>query len=162
MLPEVNIRPNGVLTGEGHTPIDVSYYRDNWQRSGGKDKAYYLHYPNFVGSASNALVVGGKDLGAPLTKMGVQLPVGHDAVILMEGNKPHYIEYGRYAGDTGDTKIIGHKKDSVKKGNWRMNTSLPYKKDNETDSAYISRIYKLLPDAETGVTQATVVPNIDA
>jgi len=53
MLPEVNIRPNGVLTGEGHTPIDVSYYSHllPWGRKpykGPEEEARQYGYKHYV------------------------------------------------------------------------------------------------------------------
>jgi len=133
------------------------------RRPQNQQKAYYLHYPNFMGSAKNAIVVGGTDVGKAVLG-NTPIPVGHDAVILMDSDgTPTYVEYGRYNSNTGDTKLFGdERRPTVKGGNWRRNTSLPRKSAEETDSAYLARITPMLPDAHTGVTQATVVPNVNA
>jgi len=132
------------------------------RRPQNQQKAYYLHYPNFMGSAKNAAVVGGFDVGKAVLG-NTPIPVGHDAVILMDSDgTPTYVEYGRYNSNTGDTKLFGdERRPTVKGGNWRRNTSLPRKSAEETDSAYLARITPMLPDAHTGVTQATVIPNIN-
>lgn len=120
--------------------------------------AIYLNYPNFEGSAKNALKIGNFDVGGAT---GIEsLPVGHAAAILIgdDGNAYHY-EYGRYAGNSSG--VIGkERRASVKGGNFKR-TALAKKNPDETAEQYIQRIYSSLPNAKYGTLQATIIPEVD-
>lgn len=120
--------------------------------------AIYLNYPNFKGSAKNALKVGNFDVGGAT---GIEkLPVGHAAAILIgdDGNAYHY-EYGRYAGNSSG--VIGkERRADVKGGNFKR-IKLERKNPNETAEQYIQRIYSSLPNASHGTLQATIIPEVD-
>ena len=121
-------------------------------------KAYYLDYPQFKGSAGNVVKIGNVDLGKKV--LGTKgFPAGHGATILVDkdGNATYY-EYGRYTGDQKGT--FGIKRPSVQGGNWRK-FNLPTKGADESDSAYIDRIYKSLPDASKSDLTVSVLNNVD-
>ena len=127
-------------------------------------QAIYLNYPEFRGGAGGTVVVGGLDLGAGVAKiLGIDpkkgLPVGHSAIITIDkdGNS-RYTEYGRYTRKDGD--LIGKVRGTVKGGNWRQKL-LPKKREDEDLKTYMRRIYKSLPDADTGMTQATYIPTFN-
>ena len=120
-------------------------------------QAIYLNYPEFKGSAANAVKIGNYDLGKTVAQtLGVgRLPVGHAAIITIDenGNSRH-TEYGRYT--TKDGNLIGKVRDTVKGGNWRQKV-LSRKRKDEDLKAYMRRVHKSLPAASTGMTQATYI-----
>lgn len=125
--------------------------------------AIYLNYPNFKGSAENAVKFGKTDLGKTFNKItglhGNYLPVGHAANILVDSDgNAKYVEYGRYGKN--DPAVIGKEKRTVKGGNWRMLT-LPKQESDENDSVYLRRVENMLPDTKTGYYTATTIPNVD-
>lgn len=132
----------------------------------GKDNtghSIFINYPNFKGSAEDAIKVGPVDLGGAFNKVtglhGNYLPVGHAATILVDNNgKSKYIEYGRYDKDM--PYVIGSERRNTKGGNWRV-IDLPNKKSTENDSIYMRRIESLLPDTKTGDYTITSIPNVD-
>ena len=117
--------------------------------------AIYLHYPNFTGNSANALKIGDLDVGAAIGNPSI--PVGHDAFVLVgPDGTANYYEYGRY----NSGPIIGHKRPTVKGGNWR-HIPLPAQNPEENDSVYISRVQSMLPDTKTGAYQAMTIPHVD-
>lgn len=132
---------------------------------GGKGRAIYLHYPNFEGKMSNAMTIGGVDVGkkiSELTGIKDKLPVGHGETLLVDPNgKVKYVRYGRYKSGTGEVR------NSVKGGNWGI-YDYPDMKQGETTEQYIERnkgkIFKgqrMFEDASYGAFEAIDIPNVD-
>ena len=118
--------------------------------------AIYLHYPNFKGKASNAVVVGGVDIGKKVLGTGDVLPVGHDELITFDNNgTAHLIRYGRYK--TG----IGHVRPTIKGGNWNI-IQLSPRNSGESVQEYVSRIKGSLEDSKYGKFEAIEVPNVNS
>lgn len=124
---------------------------------GGGGSAIYLNFPNFQGSAKNAVVVGGTDIGKAVLG-NTTLPVGHAATILFDenGNATMY-EYGRYDGKASG--VIGTERRSVKGGNWKK-TPLSRRKQGESYNAYITRIRSSIP-SHYGSFTASYFPSVD-
>lgn len=137
---------------------------------GGKGRAIYLHYPNFVGQASNAAKIGNIDLGLEATQalgMEDKLPVGHGEVLLVDPNgKVKYVRYGRYKTGTG-SEI----RNSKKGGNWGI-YNYPDMQKGESAQDYITRVMKMkdnkdsggnpyFEDSKYGKFEAIDIPNVD-
>lgn len=130
-----------------------------------QSKAIYLHYPNFIGKASNALKIGNYDIGKTLSNvfgLSDSLPVGHGETLLVnENGKVKYIRYGRYKQGTGVVRP------SIKGGNWGI-YDYPDMKPGESTEQYINRLLMLnkngenyLEDAKYGAFEAIEIPNLD-
>lgn len=126
-------------------------------------RAIYLHYPNFVGKASNALKINNVDIGKELFGNGNVLPVGHGETLLIDDSgKVKYVRYGRYLSGTGVVR------NSLKGGNWGI-YDYPDIKPEETTDQYINRLLQLkkqgkgnyLEDSKYGKFEAIEIPNID-
>lgn len=121
------------------------------------DKIFYLHYPEYSNHSKNTMpgVLGDVWDHTPMSRANI--PVGHDAVILMDKNgKTKYYEYGRINSAPPGTELVGTYK--YRRGNVRR-AYIPDKKPNETDSAYIARIKDQLPYADAGKLNVSVTGN---
>lgn len=153
------------ITGPDYSVISRAQMLRNKkeQSSSLKSKAIYLHYPNFVGKASNALKIGNVDIGKKILGNENILPVGHGETLLVDENgKVKYVRYGRYKTGTGVVR------NSLKGGNWGI-YDYPDMLPGETTEVYINRLLNLrkqgkgnyLEDSEYGKFEAIEVPNVD-
>lgn len=161
--PIVSTAIESSLAGNGMYELYNQNSADNIIGKDNTGHSIFINYPNFKGSAENAIKVGSIDLGGAFNKVtGLHdnyLPVGHAATILVDNNgKSKYIEYGRYDKDM--PYVIGSERRNTKGGNWRV-IDLPNKKSTENDSVYMRRIESLLPDTKTGDYTITSIPNVD-
>lgn len=161
--PIVSTAIGSSLAGNGMYELYNQNSADNIIGKDNTGHSIFINYPNFKGSAENAIKVGSIDLGGAFNKVtglhGNYLPVGHAATILVDNNgKSKYIEYGRYDKDM--PYVIGSERRNTKGGNWRV-IDLPNKKSTENDSVYMRRIESLLPDTKTGDYTITSIPNVD-
>lgn len=115
--------------------------------------AVYLHYPRFEGRSKNALVIGGKDIGASIGDPTI--PVGHDELLTIDSNNNvNLIRYGRYT--TGS----GYLRPTVKGGNWGI-FNMPSKKENESVQEYVKRISPNLEDSKFGPFEGIKIDNVN-
>lgn len=161
--PIVSTAIRSSLVGNGVYGLYNQSSADNITGKDNTGHSIFINYPNFKGSAEDAIKVGPVDLGSIFNKVtglhGNYLPVGHAATILVDNNgKSKYIEYGRYDKDM--PYVIGSERRNTKGGNWRV-IDLPNKKSTENDSVYMRRIESLLPDTKTGDYIITSIPNVD-
>ena len=161
--PIVSTAIGSSLVGNGVYGLYNQSSADNITGKDNTGHSIFINYPNFKGSAEDAIKVGPVDLGSVFNKVtglhGNYLPVGHAATILVDNNgKSKYIEYGRYDKDI--PYVIGSERRNTKGGNWRV-IDLPNKKSTENDSVYMRRIESLLPDTKTGDYIITSIPNVD-
>lgn len=133
-----------------------------------KGRAVYLHYPNFNGSAANALKIGGVDVGKNVAEaFGIDInaiPVGHGEVLFIHpDNAVQGVRYGRYTTGTG------HIRKTVKGGNWGI-YKYPSMKPDESVEQYLRRIqgrlapgsnHIMIEDGKYGPYEAIEIPDVD-
>ena len=148
----------------GYTYKDGVYSKDASENSSNHvpengGKIMYLHYPEYSNHSKNTIT---GDLGRVWNNSAlsdISLPVGHDAVILVDKNgRTRYYEYGRINSAPNGSEIVGKRlQDS---GNVRR-VQIPDMKPNESNAEYIGRIKDILPYADAGKMDVSVAGNAD-